>query len=188
MANCCEVNFKIVGEKKHIEFMLRSLQQEKGIFVGRGMSMYETPNYEDLGDGKFACEGFGDVKWSIRSALFDNAISMRENPSMWYFGEDVDVNKIQFVTLAEASKLFNVDVEMYSTEPWCCFAEHYLIKDGEIIIDEQVPYFEMYHEYLTDETIAEIEEGLGRKLLEDEIGGNDDYIIIGGYGEYGWEI
>jgi uracil-DNA glycosylase family 4 len=62
------------------------------------------------------------------------------------FGEDVDKTELSFVTLFEACKQLELDMEVYSEECGCGFQEHYLFIDGELVAEECVDYSEEYNE------------------------------------------
>jgi hypothetical protein len=111
---------------------------------------------------------------------------MREEPSRWYFGDNFDVNAIKFVTLFEACEMFNVDMEVYSEEPGCCFQEHYLVINGDVLVDE----CEEWNEYWLDdyETKEEAEEELGIVITNEEWESGDSFISRGGFGEWYFEI
>ena len=149
MANICSFSMMIKGNKNNIETFLDMMTQKGTVFMGRG-AVIEREDMEELEDGICRCQIEGWVKWSICASLVDDAISMRGNPSIWSFGEGVDKTKLSFVTLWEAGKKLNLEIECYSEEPGCCFQEHYVFKNGAIAEKECVEYREWY-----DETLGE---------------------------------
>lgn len=60
------------------------------------------------------------------------------------------------ISLPKACKKLNVEVELYSSETGCCFAEHYYINNkGKVIVDETTDYeciciddYDTYEEYI----------------------------------------
>lgn len=144
MANICSFEMVVRGNESNIQTFLDMMQQKGTTYMGRGAEVYDYDMQED--DNEISrCQISGGTKWSIQSSLIDNAISMREDLSAWYFG-DIDKTKLTFVTLFEACKQLNLDMECYSEECGCEFQEHYLFKDGELLKDECVDYQEVYDE------------------------------------------
>ena len=133
MANICDFSMCVRGTKNDIESFYKALLQKGSTYMGRGADA--QIEYEE-DDNRAFIDGW--CKWSINSALINNAISMRENPSRWYWGEGIDPSKIEFVTLIEACKKWNLDMEVYSEECGCCFQEHMVVINGELIVDDCV--------------------------------------------------
>lgn len=148
MANLCEFQMKVIGKtKEDIEKFYKYLSQDGNTYMGRGAGAIIDEIKKD--DNKFVALISGDCKWSITASLVSNAISMREEPKIWSFG-DTDSSLLRFITLFEACKELGLDVEVYSSEPGCCFQEHIICKHGKVVVDDCVDYFEDYDEE-TDE-------------------------------------
>lgn len=177
MANLCNFVMHVRGKRENIEKFYEALTQNGKIYMGRGASA------EIFLDDDIA-EITGWCKWSIVSALIDNAISMRTEPNRWSFEEDV--NELEFITLIEACQRWNVDMEVYSEESGCCFQEHFLVIDGELVIDECVEW----NEYCIDdfETKAEAEAELGIEITDEEWDSGEAFISRDGFGEWIFEI
>lgn len=159
MANACDFSMKIKGSKKDIEMFQKMLECEVNVHIGRG-AFVEYTEMQKLEDGKYTCLLEGWVKWSIESALFKNAVSMREHPEEWCFG-DIEAGKLKFLTLTEACKQLNLDMEVYSRET--IFEEHYKFVDGELIVEECVEYEEFWN---AEEECYEAEGGFGEWNFE----------------------
>lgn len=131
------------------------MQEDKNLWMGRGAEVTSQSCW-CLSDGRVSAEFEGYVKWSIQSALIDDALSMRtqKETGTGYWGDIDDVK--DFVTLCEATERFNVTVEVFSKEPGCEFQEHFIIADGGCICDETAEYHEDY-----DEETGEYEESGG---------------------------
>ena len=181
MANICSFSMKVKGNKEDIIQFYRALNQKGKIWMGRGA---ET----DLGfnDDETAFMS-GWCKWSIISALIDNAISMRREPSRWSFGDGVDRDEIEFITLYEACKRWNLVMEVYSEECGMQFQEHFICDKGDVICEECVPWEEYdVYEY---ETKEEAEEDLEVKFTDEEWKNQDDgRITRGGFENWDFEI
>lgn len=141
MANICSFSMQVKGTRENIEKFFEAMTQAKDVWMGRGSEA--DIEYEDE-DGRAQIDGW--CKWSIQSALIDNALSMRKQQmtgeGYWYWGDEIQ-NVKEFITLFEACKKYNVNMEVYSEEPGCCFSEHYKYENGKIL-DECVDYEEHY--------------------------------------------
>ena len=182
MANICDFSMRVRGQKEDIEKFYNAMRQKGNVYMGRGADA--EIQYEDEEEYYTAWIN-GWCKWSVVSAMIDNAISMRTEPDKWYFGESVDVSRIEFITLIEACQKWNLDMEVFSEEPGCCFQEHMMVINGELVIDE----CEEWNEYDLDDfdTKEEAEEELEIEITDEEWeeGG---FISRGGFGEWEFEI
>ena len=181
MANICSFDMRVRGNHANIEKFYNAMMQNGTIYMGRGADA--QIEFED--DDYAAITGW--CKWSVVSAMVDNAESMRSNPEKWWWGDNVDPKNIEFVTLFEACKKWNIDMEVYSEESGCCFQEHYVFVDGDLICEECVEWNEYY---LGDyETKEEAEKELDIEITEEEwASGADDYISRGGFENWDFEI
>jgi hypothetical protein len=109
---------------------------------------------------------------------------MRSNPDRWYFGDGEKPS--EFITLWEACKKWHVDMEVYSEESGCCFQEHYVCVDGDVICDECVEW----NEYFIDdyETKEDAEEELGIEITDEQWANKYDPICYGGFETWDFEI
>ena len=178
MANICSFSMCVKGKRiSDIEQFYDAMSQNGNIYMGRGAEAEIK-----YAAGKVRAYIDGWCKWSIQSALIDNAISMRWEPERWAF-HGVNVNELEFVTLLEATKKWNLVVEVYSEEPGCEFQEHYIFDNGIIVEDECVEYCEFW---LDDyDTKEEAEEAFGFKITDEEWE-SGDIICRGGFEE--WEF
>ena len=180
MANICSFVMKVRGDKNDIEKFCKAIQQEGNIWIGRGANIDI-----DFEDDDLACLT-GDCKWSIQSALIDNAISMRTNPDRWHFGSGRDANEFEFITLYEACERWSIVMEVYSEECGCQFQEHFICDKGTVLCDDCVEW----EEYWLDdyETKEEAEEELGVEFTDEEWESRDDRITRGGFKDWNFEI
>jgi hypothetical protein len=182
MANICSFSMKVVGDHKNIESFYKALTQEGKIYMGRGADA--DIDYED-GHAMI----YGSCKWSIISALIDNAIDMRTNPKGWYWGEDTDPSTLEFVTLYEACAKWQLDMEVYSEECGCQFQEHFICRKGEVKLQECIDWEE--YDVYDYETKEEAEEDLEVEFTNEEWANrdaNDGRICRGGYECWDFEI
>lgn len=181
MANVCDFSMKVVGEKPNVDQFVSALEQKGKFYMGRGGLI----TFKDDFDGGSILEG--EVKWSLASSLIEDAISMRNQKEtgkgMWM--NDGFIDNHEFITLPEASELFGIDVEVYSTEPGLEFAEHILVKKGVTIIDDSVPYQEIWFgEYMNYAEFSACCPDLAKKIGEQDFEGlraSDDCWNIGGF-------
>ena len=184
MANMCSFSMLVVGKHEDIEKFYDAMSQEGNIYMGRGAEA-EIEYEDDYDEGKDRAQIDGWCKWSVQSALTDNAISMRDNPDMWGWDEGTDTSKLEFITLLEATKKWNLVMEVFSEEPGCEFQEHYIFDNGTVLVDECVEYQEYWIcEYDTKE---EAEEELGIEITDDEWK-YADVISHGGFDVWAFEI
>lgn len=145
MANICNFSMMVKGKKKNIEQFIDMIEQKGTVWMGRG-AVVDFTDMEEIKNGEYRCQIDGNTKWSVQSFMVSNAISMRTEPNKWNFGENVDKTKLSFVTLFEACKQLELDIEVYSEECGCGFQEHYLFIDEELVVEECVDYSEEYNE------------------------------------------
>ena len=179
MANLCSFLMKVRGNKEDIIQFHKALNQEGKIWMGRGA---ETDLVFEEDGAAFMS---GTCKWSVISALVDNAISMRTEPNRWSFSEED--KDLEFVTLFEACKKWNLIMEVYSEECGFEFQEHFICDKGEVLCDECVDWEE--YDIYDYETREEAEEDLNVKFTDEEWENEDDgRICRGGFGEWIFEI
>ena len=181
MANICDFSMMVKGKRDDIEAFYNAMSQNGNIYMGRGAEA--EIEYEDEENCALIN---GWCKWSVQSAMVDNAIDMRSHPDSWYWGEGIDASKLEFITLFEACNKWNLDMEVYSEECGCCFQEHFVVVDGDLICDECVDY----HEYCIDdyETKDEAEKELRIKITDEEWNSGDSFISRGGFENWDFEI
>ena len=179
MANICSFLMKVRGEKGDVEQFHKALNQQGDIWMGRGAETDLT--FEK--DGSAYMSGW--CKWSVISALVDNAISMRTEPETWY--HDPNEGEKEYITLFEACKRWNLVMEVYSEEGGCQFQEHFICNKGEVLCDECVDWEE--YDIYDYESKEEAEEDYGIKFTDEEWANEDDgRITRGGFGDWIFEI
>ena len=180
MAKICSFSMCVKGTHDDIEKFYNAMTQNGNIYMGRGVDA--EIQYEDE-----ECRAFIDgwYKWSIQSSLINNAISMRNEPDKWYFGDNVDKSKLEFITLVEACEKWNITMEVYSEETGFCFQEHYIIINGDVELNDCVDYYEYY---LGDfRTKEEAEKELEITITDDEWD-NEEFILKGGFENWEFNI
>lgn len=170
MANNCFFQMKIAGEQQAVQEFVDMLQG-KGppghSCMGRVYSFdlsEEPPINDPQNSQRIAVEGQGDCAWSVLTAMIE------EN----YTG----------LTLESETKRLNLAVEVYSSEPGFKFQEHFLICNGNILINECIDYEEHFVEGMDGDKLQEFlkQTGLTKDELLKKVNVNGDY-CIGGFRE-----
>jgi hypothetical protein len=170
---------KVRGNKEDIIQFHKALTQDGKIWMGRGAEA----DLEFEGDDLASMSGW--CKWSVVSALIDNAISMRTEPERWYHAPGEEEH--EYITLYEACKKWNLVMEVYSEEGGCQFQEHFLCDKGEVIYEECVEWEE--YDIYDYESKEEAEEELGTKFTDEEWKNEEDgRITRGGFESWDFEI
>ena len=86
----------------------------------------------------------GYCAWSVYSCMFGTSHTYYDD----FITEKYGNKYIGFMgtTLPDESRRLNLKIEVYSEEPGCGFMEHYLIDNGEILIEDCVDYEEVLDE------------------------------------------
>lgn len=178
MANICSFSMCVKGTHENIESFYNALIQKGTIWMGRGADAEIHYESED----KAFIDGW--CKWSIQSALIDNAISMRVEPEKWYHKEGEEEK--EYITLFEACDRWNLNMEVYSEECGCCFQEHYVFINGDIVCNECIDYYEYcLGDYSTKK---EAEKEFEIKITDEEWNSGEDFISRGGFENWDFEI
>lgn len=178
MANICSFSMQVNGKHENIERFYNALTQNGKIWIGRGSEA--DIRYEDDDERAFID---GWCKWSIHAALVLDAISMRIQQETgkgdWHWGDGLQ-NVEKFLTIWEACKEFNVNMEVYSEECGCEFQEHYKYENGNVT-EECVHYQEICLSYEEEEGLTRegIEAKYNCEISDDEW--DEGYKSIGGF-------
>ena len=179
MANICSFLMKVRGNKEDIIQFHKALTQDGKIWMGRGADA----DIEFEGDDLASMSGW--CKWSVVSALIDDAISMRTEPRKWY--REPGEEEREYITLYEACKRWNLVMEVYSEEGGCQFQEHFICDKGEVLCEECVDWEE--YDIGDYESKEEAEEDLGVEFTDEEWANHDDYRITrGGFENWSFDI
>ena len=83
----------------------------------------------------------GYCAWSVYSCMLETG---QDGLGVTYLDHHKDDKTSRAVSIVEASKILNLDIEIFSSESGCCFTEHYLIKHGELEVNEEGKYYVMF--------------------------------------------
>lgn len=120
----------------------------------------------------------GNCAWSVRCCMFADG-----------YYEDLKrdyPNEYRCTTLPIESERLNLDIEVFSEETGMCFQEHYVIKNGEVVVSECVDYEEYWHDDF--ETKEEAEEEYDIEITDEEWNNGEDYFSRGGFESWAFSI
>ena len=175
MANTCEYNMMVKGKKKDVDTLVKWLNAGYDYFIddnGNPTLVCDSDHhfYRVLSAQSGEIDGedediirqtvHGDCAWSVATSMLKGRELIYSTPDDRFKDIRKDVN------LIDASWLLDLEIEVYSKEPGMCFAEHYLIDNGKMIIDDCTDYQEIcLAEY---ETKEQAEEDLNTTITEEE--------------------
>lgn len=123
MANICDFEMHIRGTEENCKQFINALEQNGKYWMGRGAEIDIFD--EDVDDDGTKTVGItGWCKWSLWSALFENAMQMKTRPEMWDIGSKVLSKEIIPITYEDACDRWQIEMEAWSDECGCCFSEH----------------------------------------------------------------
>lgn len=154
MANKCIYEMKVKGNKDKIEKLLSYLKAD---YRYDDIKLLECTADKHF-FGIFKCEvikkeknnGFyeyilsGICAWSVKYCMFKDDYSFHSSYMK------LNKNNFKGTTLVEESRILNLDIEIFSEEMVSEFMEHFLIKKGEILINDCINYTEEYDELLDE--------------------------------------
>lgn len=152
MANDCLFNLRAVGKKKDVKKLINVFDADFDEKTGEiplhlhrifyfdieNSDMDEFNSYED--DDVINIDFVGSCAWSVYCCMFDGEFTYQKDDKT---GTGTTIDRL--------SKDLNLDIEIFSEEIGMCFCEHFLIKHGEIIINDckdfESVYIEEYNTY-----------------------------------------
>lgn len=167
MANNCFYQITVVGEKASCEEWLRRMKDYDARNHFYRMFIVEVDNEEVLTNGDYKMQISGDCAWSLESCC---------RASGYSHGVDL---------FAVNTEELGLDMEAYSEECGLEFAEHYIYKHGECVVDDVEDFreyfwdrvqFKTYEEY-KDYYIEQYEETPPDENMFDE----DGVCKVGGF-------
>lgn len=186
MPNYCDYSMCVRGTKANVEEFIKVIQADYDYHTmefSHDRHMFrvfeaECNELEDCVDGTFRVEINGYCAWSVESCMLEDGYYRRM--------KDEYPDNFRGTTLLIESKKLNLDIEVYSEECGCCFQEHYVIKNGEMVCDECVDL----EEYFVDEyeNKKQAEEEIGVEFTDEEWENRDQGITRGGFEDWNFEI
>lgn len=164
MPNFCWYEMKIKGSKENCYRWLKKMKSydEHNHF----WRMFDPINIDDEGGTEYDyyMKFSGDCAWSLESCCRDSGYS-----------GGVDL-------FAENTKDLQIKMEAYSSEPGCCFQEHYIYDNGVCIADRCVDYHEIYWDRYEHKSFDSFKKEfeLPAHIIESDFD-DDGYCEIGGF-------
>ena len=168
MPNLCNFSMMVIGEEEKLDEFIEILHNDyDNLHMFRIFEAYEEYR-EELDDNKMVCLLNGECAWSVFVCMFPGEYT-------YYDSEKDSPTKTNI--LIESERL-GLDIEIFSEECGMCFMEHYIIKSGELIVDEESTYkIFCTADY---ETVEEFNKDTGLNISKD-IFEKRDYITKGGF-------
>lgn len=186
MANYCNFSMCVKGTKENIEDFLKVMKADynydKMEFThDRHFFRVFESNCDEIvecEDGRYKAIIGGYCAHSVNSCMFDDIFTYYRT------GKEYITEDYKATTLPIESKNLGLDIEVYSEEPGCAFQEHYVIVNGDVIIDKCVKWKSYWLDNF--ETKEEAERELGITIYNDEW--EENYVERGGFREWNFVI
>ena len=189
MPNYCNYSMCAIGSKDNLEEFIKVMKADYD--YGTMEFSYERHLFrvfeadydeiEEVGPNLYQVIINGYCAWSVSSCMFNNY------PISYYASiQKESGDKFRGTTLVEESERLNLRIEVFSEECGMCFQEHYVIINGDVIVEDCVDW----EEYCLEdyETKEEAEEDLGIEITDEEWESGESYISRGGFGEWDFSI
>lgn len=199
MANSCDFEMKVKGKSESVETLIKLLkdheldESEERYFGGWLENiMYEMED-DPINQSSIAFVT-GGCKWSVILSL----LGVKDS----YYDEDKKDygDKSKVTCLENESKRLNLDIEIYSSEYGVGFEEHFLIKEGELLINDCVNAWQLDEMYFENEDLSEEFKEIVERFYKKKISNNEweelhKWLLenprnyrLGGYDEWKFEI
>lgn len=187
MPNYCNYSMCVVGTQENIEEFIKVMKADydyNNMEFGHDRHMFrvfeaECDEIEERYDGRYQVVINGYCAWSVASCMLEDGYYKRF--------EQEFADNFRGTTLVIESKILNLDIEVFSEESGCCFQEHYVIKKGDFVCEEDVEWQEIWiEEYETKEAA---EQDLEMTITDEEWAAaqEEGYFTRGGF-EWDFEI
>lgn len=177
MANICMIDVSVKGVEASVKEFIRAMKWQdeyKDCGVGRIFEVFEIDEF--AWDGLYYAKLGCDCAWSVKSAMR---------------------NKSNLNNLEAISERLGLTIEIFSREPGIGFMEHFVVENGNVLVDDCFDYYEcdidLFEDGLKDGCIGDDfweqdfikEAGMTKEnYMEFQ---RDGYIEVGGCDE-NWEF
>ena len=135
MPNYCDYEIRAIGTKESIEEFVKVFKDKENggseHFLAR--TWVNGIDCKDLQD-KYKATIWGYCAWSVCSCMLDIANG---------YYRDWKKTEPNITTLEQLSEKHKLTIEVYSEECGCAFSEHYLIRNGIILLNESFKFTEI---------------------------------------------
>lgn len=155
MPNFCNFSMMVIGEEEKLDEFIEILHNDYNkLHMFRIFEADE--NYrEEFDDNKMISIIDGYCAWSVFVCMF---------PGEHTYYDDEKDSPTKTNVLIESKRL-GLDIEILSEECGMCFMEHYVIKSGELIVDEETEYKLFYTDAY--ETVDDFNKNTGLNISKD---------------------
>lgn len=183
MPNYCDYSMRVKGKKENIEEFIEIIKADYNYYTMKFTAkrhLHRVFEADVVNEPDEICDGIYDAiidgycAWSVSCCMFDGAHSYYQQLKSEYG------DMFRGTTIPIESKRLDLDIEIFSSEPGIQFMEHYIVKKGDIVLEECVDYSEYC---LSDyETKEEAEKDLEVEITDEEWNNRDvtNYIERGG--------
>lgn len=188
MANYCYYSMCVIGNKDGLEEFIKVIKADYNYgtmefsYDRHLFRVFEADDdeIEEIGPNLYQVIISGNCAWSVASCMFDN------HSTSYYSSLKRDYpDAFRGTTLPLESERLNLRIEVFSEECGMEFQEHYVIINGEVIVDECVDYSEYcLEEFATKE---DAEEELDIEITDEEWE-TEEYIKRGGFESWDFGI
>lgn len=149
MANYCSYEMKIKGKKENVDKLIEYLQSDyyyenkelvkcdADRHFCRVFECHIADDYKEEGYQGYEIV-YGSCAWSVFSCMMSGDHT--------YYNDLIKYKNNKVTCMTKATKELDLEVEIFSEEPGCCFMEHFLIDKGKILIEDCVDWEEQYDE------------------------------------------
>lgn len=182
MPNICSYCMQVKGKPENVEEFIKIIQTDYA--YDKNGNCYNPSDHnkpvekhfwrvfeanvesDDISYDIRTVEISGDCAWSVKSCMCDGLFTYQyQNPN----GHGT--------TLQKESERLQLAIEVFSEECGMGFMEHYVVVDGNIIIDDCIDYAEYYTGDF--DTVEEMNVEYGTNFTQEEFEANE-YISVGG--------
>lgn len=185
MPNLCSYSMCVKGNKENVEEFIKVIKAHYDygtmeFSYDRHLFRVFDADYDEIeqvGDDVYQAIIYGDCAWSVATCMFEDGYykNLKERYP----------NEFRGTTLPLESKRLNIDIEVFSEECGMCFQEHYIIKKGNVEVNECVDWQE--YDLTEFETKEEAEEEYGIEITDEEWK-TEEFIGRGGFENWDFEI
>lgn len=177
MPNWCSFTMRITGDPKGITRVYNAAtthyDEDEPNCPEHLWRVFDFEEHNETTYSKFlVSKDFnGNCAWSVYSCMFSGQYSYQE-----------EYPNGHGITLTQLSREENLIIEVFSWEEGCAFSEHYLIVNGDVIIDDTVDYYLLPCD-LTVKELNKYSKKRWKRADWDKYFQENEYYIVGGHNE-----
>lgn len=198
MPNICYYSMRIQGKSNDVEEVVKTIKAYYNYdtlefsHTQHLFRVFEADIIEDYEEDDIrSVQIDGECAWSVYSCM------MSGKHTYYDIFKDDFKDDFRGTTLTKLSKETHTMIEVFSEEIGVGFQEHYLIKHGQFLIKESIPYYEIDKDELEEDniTIEKRIEQINEEIIPmgeqafamDNVKDEGDVYIVGGVGNWDFE-